>query len=113
MGLSVDLNGQRDAKGTHMSVYFQLMKGEYDDCMEWPFDKLVSVILINQENKNKSLKRAITQTRDKKSNPLSNFERPSTDCNTGYGWKKFITLEDLHAGGYIKNDTLYIQAVIG
>ena len=38
MCLKVYANGCGDGKGTHVSVYIYLMKGEFDDNLEWPFD---------------------------------------------------------------------------
>ena len=35
--------------GTHVSVYAHLMRGEYDDELEWPFEGSITVDLLNQK----------------------------------------------------------------
>ena len=43
--LSVFANGRNTGKGTHVSVYATLMRGEYDDQLKWPFEGDVVVEL--------------------------------------------------------------------
>ena len=45
--LSVDANGSEDGKGTHISMYVNLMKGEFDEHLRWPFRGNVKVVLCN------------------------------------------------------------------
>ena len=37
----VYLNGDGMGKGTHLSLFFVLMRGEYDALLEWPFRQKV------------------------------------------------------------------------
>ena len=37
MCLRVTANGQSSGRGTHITVAVYLMKGEFDDQLEWPF----------------------------------------------------------------------------
>ena len=48
MCLRVDANGCGDGKGTHVSVYAYLIRGEYDDLLQWPFQGSIVVQLCNQ-----------------------------------------------------------------
>ena len=41
------LNG--DGYKTHLSLFFVVMKGEYDALLKWPFDYKVSMILVGKE----------------------------------------------------------------
>ena len=50
MLLKVCVNGFRNAKGTHVSVYVSLLKGEYDSNLDWPFKGVVIVELTNWKN---------------------------------------------------------------
>ncbi len=51
--MRVDANGNGDGKGTHVSVFACLMKGNHDDTLTWPFSGTVTVELLNQlEDKN-------------------------------------------------------------
>ena len=113
MRLLIDLNGSRKRKGTFMSVYFQLMKGDYDDFIEWPFDKLVTFTLIHPDDKSKCFKRSMKHAQETERFPNPSFIKPVTAFNKGYGYESFITLEKLHADGFIKNDTICIRCAIG
>ena len=48
MCLRVNANGNGDGKGTHMSVFTHLMKGENDNNLKWPFRGTITVTLLNQ-----------------------------------------------------------------
>ena len=51
--LKVHLNGNGEDGGSHLSVYGRLMRGEYDDELEWPFEGDIRVELLNwREDKN-------------------------------------------------------------
>ena len=73
MRLEIYLNGQGNCTGTHLSVYWRLMKGELDDCLEWPFDKMITFVLIHQDNKNKCFEISRTNTLRNKAYPSSPF----------------------------------------
>ena len=47
MCLRVDANGS-EGKGTHVSVYAYLMRGDNDDNLRWPFKATIKVSLLNQ-----------------------------------------------------------------
>jgi len=44
------LNGDGSGYKTHLSLFFVVMKGEYDALLKWPFDNKVSMILVGKEN---------------------------------------------------------------
>ena len=48
MCLSVDANGRH--AGTHVSVFVNLMSGEHDDKLTWPFRGDITIQLVNQNN---------------------------------------------------------------
>ena len=48
MCTSVDANGRGDGKGTHVSVFTELLKGRYDDQLHWPFLGTVTYEVLNQ-----------------------------------------------------------------
>ena len=53
MSLHVSPNGIAAAKGTHVSVYMCLVRGEFDEYLKWPFRGDITVQLLNQrEDKN-------------------------------------------------------------
>ena len=52
MCIGVAPQGVYEGKGTHLSLYAYLMKGDYDNNLPWPFRGMVYLELINQLNPN-------------------------------------------------------------
>ena len=49
MCLRVTANGEGSGKGTHITVVVYLMKGEFDDQLEWPFRGDITIRLLSQQ----------------------------------------------------------------
>ena len=47
MCLQVYPNGNREGKGTDVSVFAYLMRGEHDDQLQWPFEGDLIIELLN------------------------------------------------------------------
>ena len=100
------LNGDGIGFNTHLSVFFVLMRGEYDPLLKWPFESKVSFILIEQ-----NLRQHISQTFEP--TPDSNsFHRPRTDMNVASGFPQFAKLSVLEEGNYVKNDVLFLKCIV-
>ena len=111
MRLMVYLNGNNNAKGNFMSVFLQLMQGEHDDVIEWPFSKTVIFTIIHQENRCKWYKRQMGSFSDN-GREVKEMQKPTSNYNEGYGFDQFIPIFKLQNDGYVKNDTLYINCEI-
>ena len=48
MCLSVYANGYGAARGSHVSVFINMMRGDNDDNLKWPFKGTITVSLLNQ-----------------------------------------------------------------
>ena len=96
-------NGDGIGKGTHVSLFFVMMRGEYDALLQWPFRQKVTFRLLDQDHQ-----RDVTDTfrPDPKS---SSFRMPTTNMNIASWCPQFILLSDLQQGGYIRNDTIFIK----
>lgn len=57
--LSVDANGIDEACGSHVSLYVNLMMGEFDEHLQWPFRGEVQVSLCNHKQMERSIKESI------------------------------------------------------
>ena len=100
------LNGDGSGEGTHLSIFFVIMKGEYDPLLQWPFDHKVSLVLVDQD-----LKKHLVQTF--KPNLQSNsFQRPKSDMNVASGCPEFAKLSVLDDPSYVKDDIMYIKAIV-
>ena len=100
------LNGDGSGEGTHLSIFFVLMKGECDSLLQWPFDHSVSLVLVDQDQR-----KHLVQTF--KPNLQSNsFQRPKSDMNVASGCPKFAKLSVLDDPSYVKDDVMFIKAVV-
>ena len=50
--LRVGANGDGSGIGTHLSLCVHLLKGEYDDQLQWPFNANITVQLLNWSGDN-------------------------------------------------------------
>ena len=100
------LNGDGSGEGTHLSIFFVLLKGEYDSLLPWPFEHIISLILVDQDQK-----RHLVQT-FKPNIQSDSFKRPKSDMNVASGCPEFAELSILDDTSYVKNDAIYIKAVV-
>ena len=100
------LNGDGSGEGTHLSIFFVLMKGEYDPLLQWPFDHKVSLVLVDQDQK-----KHLVQT-FKPNIKSSSFQRPKSDMNVASGCPEFAKLSVLDDPSYVKDDVMYIKAIV-
>ena len=104
--IKVYLNGDGTGEGTHLSIFFVLMMGESDSLLQWPFKLKFSLILVSQ-----GWKRNVVQT-FKPNAKSSSFQRPITHVNVGSGCPKFAKLSVLDNTSYIRDDVMYIKAIV-
>ncbi|BFZ11786.1 hypothetical protein BsWGS_14825 [Bradybaena similaris] len=106
----VYLNGDGIGRGTHMSLYFVVMKGEYDALLQWPFQSRVSLILLDQSAEKRHLKDEFFP------DPAStSFRRPvNAEMNVASGCPLFVahTVLDNPNNHYVKDDMLFIKIVV-
>ena len=99
---------QGDGTGllTHMSLYIVLMKGEYDDLLQWPFAYSVSLKLLHRFDQ-----RIVAETIEPDPHSIS-FQKPTTEKNPAIGFPKFIKLSKLLTGEYIQDDNVFIRVKV-
>ena len=106
MCLRLYILGDGIGKGNYMSLFFVLMKGEFDNILPWPFTHKVTFKLLNQGNG-----RDIVDTFQP--DPMStSFRKPRSDMNIASGCPRFVSHEDLKSGGFIVDDTVFIKCVV-
>eukprot|EP00794_Sanderia_malayensis_P008037 gene8037-8899_t len=100
-------NGIASGQGTHMSLYVTIEKGEYDALLNWPFKQRVFLSLLDQNSSSTNkLHRTEELLGDRNS---TSFHRPKTDTNPGWGFPKFILLDKLKSGTFIKDDCMFVK----
>lgn len=108
MCLRLYIMGDGIGKGSHMSLFFVIMRGEFDNIIPWPFTHRVTFRLINQ---NTSTGKDIVDTFQP--DPMSSsFKKPKSDMNIASGCPRFISHDNLKSGGYIVDDTIFIKCVV-
>ncbi|CAF3111634.1 unnamed protein product [Rotaria sp. Silwood2] len=103
------LHGDGNARRTHMSLFFLLMKGEYDALLVWPFSYKVTFCLFDQTGNNRHIIDSFRP--DVKS---SSFQRPVNDANIASGIPKFFPLPMIQQDDnpYVRDDTLFIKIIV-
>lgn len=102
----VYLNGDGSGKGTHISLFISVMRGEYDAILPWPFSKKITLKLLDQ-NKLED----ITETFRPDPNS-SSFMRPRVDMNIASGCPKFCTHLRLQTNGYVRENTMFVKVIV-
>ncbi|CAF4320287.1 unnamed protein product [Rotaria sp. Silwood2] len=104
--LRLFLNGDAKARGTHMSLYFVLMRGNYDYILHWPFQFKIIFTLLNHLSSNNNHTNFLWP--DTKSN---SFQCPRSDMNIAYGISKFFPLDlfKQNESHYVKNNKMFIK----
>ena len=49
MRMSVWPDGRYHGKGTHVSIYYHLMRGEFDSYLQWPFRGRITMRIVNHD----------------------------------------------------------------
>ena len=105
--LRVYLNGDGSGRGTHLSFFITLMKGEFDPLLPWPFKQTVSLSLLAQDG----VSRDITQS-FKPDEESSSFQMPKSEMNVASGCPQFCSLAVLDNPSYARADTIYLKGAI-
>ena len=106
MCLRLYMDGDGSGKGTHLSFFLTLMRGEYDALLTWPFRQTVTLTLLDQDKQ----KDIFQSFRPDPSS--SSFQRPVNEMNVASGCPKFTPLSILDNPSYVKDDTLFLNCRI-
>ena len=106
MKIIVDINGVGDGEGTHISVYVRLMRGDYDEKLNWPFIGEVTITLLNQLEDAGHYKRTIDITSE-------------INLLVGTGWgnpcfihRRALRYNQTNYTQYLKDNTLYFRVSV-
>ena len=83
------LNGNGFGKGSHLSLFFVVMKGDYDALQTWPFRKKITMMLLDQGD---GVHRMDALKSDRQS---SSFQRPTSNMNVASGSPLFMPHDSL------------------
>lgn len=103
------LNGDGMGKGTHLSLFFVVMRGEYDQLLMWPFKQKVTFFLVDQLANAKHVMDSF------RPDPAStSFKRPTSDMNIASGCPLFAPQHTVEAAPYysVENDCIFIRVIV-
>ena len=102
MRFEVDANGTGTGKGTHVSVFTYLLRGEFDSHLKWPFRGTVTIQLVNQlEDKEHR-----TESYDYKD---ATPETAQVDGERACGWGSSVFLPYSALGLSVANNRQYLN----
>ena len=100
------LNGDGMGQGTHISVFFVVMRGQYDAILRWPFRQKVTFMLFDQDN----VQHVIEAFRPDPNSP--SFQRPRRETNIASGCPMFCSLTELNNHAYVRDDTMFLKIIV-
>lgn len=106
--LRINLNGVENGDGSHVALFVHVMRGDYDEHLEWPFPKSFKLSIMDQsdgvESKHHITKRVAAE-------PERNaFQRPVAPFNViGFGYPDFAPTDIINKPQYTKNNTLLVK----
>ena len=102
MCLRLDFYGIFTGKTTHFFLSVCIMKGEFDDTLQWPFGYDVRLDLLNQETGLPHISRMVNSVNDS-NNPSWN-EPPTSNKNIEHGISWFVKLSELYSNVLLCKD---------
>ena len=105
--MRVYLNGDGAGRGTHISLFVYLMKGDFDPLLPWPFRQTITLVLLSQDPHVKDIKQSF-----KPDGESNSFRRPVSEMNVASGCPQFCPLDLLNDHAYVWDDTLYLKASV-
>ena len=106
MCINVDANGDGDGRGTHVSVFTELLQGHYDNQIHWPFLGTVTYELLNPLGDNNHHSKVSTFV-----------ARENMRVGNRCGYSKFILHSSLSHNSvtntqYLLDNTLYFRVSV-
>ncbi len=106
LGIRLYLNGVDDGSGRYVSLFIHMMKGEYDDFLQWPLNGTITLSIMDRSDaRHNDISQIVQTTRNS-----SAFQRPrEAICRKGCGFVKFALIEKVFCPQYVKDDKLFLK----
>lgn len=101
--------GDGAARRTHLSLFFVLLRGDYDSVLSFPFNFKIIFALLDQSGQQRHIIDSFRP--DTKSN---SFQRPTLAMNIASGIPKFFPIPMLQQSDnpYVQDDAMFIRIII-
>ena len=108
MCLKVYTNGRNDGENTHLSVYIQIIRGEFDDELDWPFKGTLYVGVLDHNDYPETWTEKIKF--DGEFLPGTNPQVRKGERNTELGLDKYISVDNLRGCHYdLDSDSVFFE----
>uniref|UniRef100_UPI00398EAA9C TNF receptor-associated factor 2-like n=1 Tax=Pristiophorus japonicus TaxID=55135 RepID=UPI00398EAA9C len=101
-------DGDGSGKGTHVSLFLAVVRGEYDEVLPWPFRQKVTLALLDQAHQNHVRESFVPDALS------ASFQKPKTHMNVASGCPRFVRQDLLlnPSNSYLRNDTIFLKVVV-
>ena len=115
MCIRVDPKGNADGKGTHVSIYTHLMKGQFDDHLKWPFRGEITIQIVNQDGDHDHVEGTFPYN-DETPDDSAGRVTGNKERAIGRGFPQFLAHTDLEYNGakkakYLEDDIIIVRVV--
>ena len=108
MCLKVYTNGRNDGENTHLSVYIQIMRGEFDDELDWPFKGTLYIGVLDHGDYPETWTEKVRFDGDFL--PGTNPQVRKGERNTELGLDKYLSVDNLRGCFYdLDNDSVFFE----
>ncbi|XP_068072593.1 TNF receptor-associated factor 5 isoform X2 [Danio rerio] len=104
------LGGDGSGRGSHMSLYITIMRGDFDSFLPWPFRQNITLTLLDQSGTRNHMSHTFIPDVNSDS-----FHRPTSDANVATGFTRFIShcdLENPRNAVFVRDETLFIKVKV-
>ncbi|KAK0393689.1 hypothetical protein QR680_000355 [Steinernema hermaphroditum] len=105
--------GQGRTFGHYASIYVQLLEGDFDAMLKWPYRAPVTFTFWDQDedfSQRKNLTVRVTPNTVPMNAPF--LMRPTNGANPPFGCDKFVLIDYLSSSTYVIGDALFIEIAI-
>ena len=114
MQLKIYLNGDGTGKNKYISLFFIILKSEFDNILSWPFQQKVRFTALDQSGRGQHVMDAFRPDLSS-----SSFQKPVGTANIATGCPLFLPLQIIEGGSesresgvYVKDDSMFIKATV-
>jgi len=114
MQLRAALNGLENGKGTHISLYYGLVKGAYDDTLPFPYPENIKLTLVGPKGVEDKSKLLNTPQAEREKEALKKFfgKPTAATAKSTYTWGFAQFLEKEQLAQFISHDSLCVKATV-
>ena len=101
------LQGDGEGRETHISIFFVVMKSEYEELLQWPMRKQVIIQLVNLRNEADSVIETFFSNRRS-----SSFQPLTENMNVAVGYPTLISIEQFLNSVFSKDNSAFIRVTV-